>query len=697
MLGRAGMKYWIWVLFFLVNHCCSALAQGNMPVGLKRYISNIRSSGLDTAALDIVYSKIEKNIYKVQVSLYLKEDVQTDHWEFSIRPAFRPRFNWAPHLTPDSNHVIAQHVFRAPALIVTDASQMLTVIPDLDLLQKGSAVPWYMDMDARENRLVLGMGETAIKEHVLFTRKPGAVFPKGRVSIGFYCIVSDQQEAIRNPFQQAVSFLWKKWGSPLFRKGEPLQHAGLEPYVKQTYEWAFKNWRPAVWQEFELDGKKLGAPVFIVNTTQSPNYKGIPNQREFLSIWNQAWFNSLRSAQGLYRYAGRTGNDSLMRYALQTKELALSFPQHDGIFPSVIATEMEEVTVDGKKYRGSKGWGTRYWGNSNRNPYTWDARKAPYHIADMSFTAYWMLVWYDELEKDKRLLQYAQRYADALIGLQDARGFFPAWLGLDDLKPLQHLNQSPETSISITFLLKLYVLTGDPRYRSSAVKAMHAVMEDIVPEGRWEDFETYWSCSRIGAADWVGRKIPRNNMYKQNSFSIFWTAQALLEMFQITKEKNYLVAGQRVLDELLLWQAVWQPPYMAVRTLGGFGVMNGDAEWNDSRQSLFAELIIRYGTLLRRPDYRQRGIAALNASFVMMYTPLNPGTMQQWQARWPFFNRKDYGFMMENYGHNGSTNAQGLGIGEFTIYDWGNGAAAEAYNRILDHYGPGLFKSGHAK
>ena len=26
-------------------------------------------------------------------------------------------------------------------------------------------------------------------------------------------------------------------------------------------------------------------------------------------------------------------------------------------------------------------------------------------------------------------------------------------------------------------------------------------------------------------------------------------------------------------------------------------------------------------------------------------------------------------------------------MGEFTIYDWGNGAAAEAYNRLLDKFG----------
>ena len=42
---------------------------------------------------------------------------------------------------------------------------------------------------------------------------------------------------------------------------------------------------------------------------------------------------------------------------------------------------------------------------------------------------------------------------------------------------------------------------------------------------------------------------------------------------------------------------------------------------------------------------------------------------------------------LENYGHGGRTNPAGEGMGEFTIYDWGNGAAAEAYNRILDKFG----------
>ena len=49
--------------------------------------------------------------------------------------------------------------------------------------------------------------------------------------------------------------------------------------------------------------------------------------------------------------------------------------------------------------------------------------------------------------------------------------------------------------------------------------------------------------------------------------------------------------------------------------------------------------------------------------------------------------QKDFGFMMENYGHDGVTSPDGIGIGEFTIYDWGNGAASEAYNRLVDRYG----------
>ena len=75
--------------------------------------------------------------------------------------------------------------------------------------------------------------------------------------------------------------------------------------------------------------------------------------------------------------------------------------------------------------------------------------------------------------------------------------------------------------MSVTFRLKLAELTEDSEYADAALRAMDAVLQDIVPSGRWEDFETYWSCCGFGKQEYYGRKIPRNEMYKQCSFSMF--------------------------------------------------------------------------------------------------------------------------------------------------------------------------------
>ena len=133
-------------------------------------------------------------------------------------------------------------------------------------------------------------------------------------------------------------------------------------------------------------------------------------------------------------------------------------------------------------------------------------------------------------------------------------------------------------------------------------------------------------------------------------------------------------------------QQGWQPPFIYVPALGGFGVMNADGEWNDSRETLFAELFLEYAGETGEPSYTERGLAALEAGFVMMYCPENPAVKAMWEKVYPWFGPADYGFTMENYGHGGRTSPEGEGMGVFTIYDWGNGAAAEAAMRILDHY-----------
>lgn len=661
------------------------------PLLSEYFIKSAGCSRLGGAEPDIEVRRLDEHTTHCMLNFRLDQETQQDDWQCHLTPAFRPTFHWAPHLAPTDRHIMDQHSFRSPALIVQEGTRTLILVPDLDLLTEGGSARWYLDLDAERNMLTLGMSRYRVKEHVLFERAPGASYPPGDVRIGFYLMTFEDPRTTANPWRPVLDFLWKGWGSEAFRDGAP-RVGPLENYVRHTYDWAFRHWKETVWQEFELEGRRVGAPVFIADVSQSPNYPGLPSEREARSIWNQAWFSSLRSAQGLYRFGRQTHDEDLVKRALLSKELALAAPQRDGWFPSVVATRMEQVEVDGQTVNRSRDWSECYWGNSNRNPLRpWTEggtfEEAPYHILDMSWTALLMLRWYEELEPDERLLAYAVRYAEALLNVQDEQGFFPAWLRTESLKPISELAQSPETSMSVTFLLALYRMDPDPRYLAAARRAMEAVRQDILFEGRWEDFETYWSCSPYGHDHLQGKKSVRNNMYKQCNLSMFWTAEALFHCYQATGDVDYLADGERCLDEMLMTQASWQPPYIHVEALGGFGVMNADGEWNDARQSLFAELILLYGVELDRLEYIERGLAALRASFVMMYCPENVRTRDQWEKAYPFFNERDYGFMMENYGHAGEVNAEGMGMGTFTIYDWGNGAAAEAYLRIRAHLG----------
>jgi hypothetical protein len=631
-------------------------------------------------------AEVEGGWHRVRMRWHLETAVQQDDLAIPFEIRLQPDFQWMPHLAPEVGYVAAQHVFRSPAIIVAEGARTLVIVPDLDICGRSPDAPWYLDYDAPNRTAALGMSLTSIPTHVLYRKAPGMELAAGTVELGFYVTAYEDEAEPRNPWSRASHLLWDRWARPLYRAGEP-NRVPMGRYVQRTYDWAFGTWGDSVWQEFELDGRRVGAPQFIVNVTQSPNYPGEWEQREFLSIWNQAWFSSLRSASGVMRWARRRGSEDLAERARLTKALALSAPMSNGIFPSVIRTDNREVTIGGEVLRRPEPWSEAYWTNSNRNPENFGVTTDWYHVLDASWTALLMVRWYAELEPDEELLEFARTYGDRLIALQDDRGFFPAWLDPQTQAPAEVYRDSPESSMSVTFLLELADATGEARYRRAGLQAMNAVLAGPVPEGRWEDFETYWSCNRFGQDTLVGHRVDRNGMFKQNTFSMFWTAEALLASWQASGEARYLAWGRRVLDELSMAQQVWQPPFIYVPALGGFGVMNADAEWNDSRQSLFAELFMDYYRATGDPHLFERGVTALKASFTMMYAPENPLAKEQWEKAHPFFGPEDYGFTMENYGHDGTTSPDGVGIGVFTIYDWGNGAASEAFNRTTDHYG----------
>ncbi|MFA7692635.1 MAG: hypothetical protein GX117_11335 [Candidatus Hydrogenedentes bacterium] len=623
----------------------------------------------------------------VELSWEIPARLERDDLALLFRVFFKPDFWWAPYLAPTQGDVIAQHVFRSPAILVRSSEALIAMIPDLDLCGE-KETPWYMDMDAEARHFWLGMSHTDIPEHVRYQKTSGLTFEPGTVRLGFYLGCFKGEDALFNPWEMPSRFLWQQWAHKAYERGEP-STVPPKVFIDHSYRWAFDTWADAVWQEFDIDGVHVGGPAFIVNVTESPNYPGEKDLREFLSLWNQAWFSTLRVASGMYRYGRRTKDESLMERARLSKEFTLAAPLNNGLFPTVYRTEMEKLTIGDEQINRSKGWESGYWTNANRVPREHGIRDRWHNVLDMSWTCLLLLRWHRELEADPRIPEYVRQYGERLLTLQDEQGFFPSWLHPETEEASPVLAQSPQTSMSVSFLLALAEETKEDKYADAALKAMDAVIQHIIPKGQWEDFETYWSCCRLGQ-DHLGKPFERNAMFKQCSFSMFWTAEALFAAWQRTNDLNYRRWGKRTLDELSMVQQVWQPPFIHVPALGGFGVMNFDAEWNDARQSLFAELFLDYAAITGDEQYWERGMAALKASFVMMYCPENPAVKALWEKVWPFFGPEDYGFTMENYGHGGTTSKDGEGMGSFTIFSWGNGAAAEAWNRVRDHYGPDI-------
>ncbi|HSZ35385.1 MAG TPA: hypothetical protein VK772_18870, partial [Puia sp.] len=145
----------LFICFSVIQICEAQQTNGksieilkDLPVQLRSYINNIDYSTLGNYIADVKYEVISDRIFKVSLTWIIKDSLQQDDWKIIIHPGFTPAFHWAPHLTPTENHIIAQHVFRSPALITASSQKQIEIVPDLDILKERQPVPWYMDMNA---------------------------------------------------------------------------------------------------------------------------------------------------------------------------------------------------------------------------------------------------------------------------------------------------------------------------------------------------------------------------------------------------------------------------------------------------------------------------------------------------------------------------------------------------------------------
>lgn len=570
----------------------------------------------------------------------------------------QPRHLYVPHLSPSELHVAGDAVFRSPAFIVADQRSCLALIPDLDDVSGVAGFRVAMDYDHPRRTVIFGATQYRFDGHVFFAREP--VDCAGQlVSLRLHVLSSSRPEDLENPYGMAARWLWRKWGRPIHEQGGS-QRAPLSRYAQHVVRWAFskQGWEDSIWQTFSIDNTPVAAPVFIVDVTRHPSVPLDERKwREPRSVWNQAWFSTQRCANGLYAYARQTADPSLEERARAMTRLALATPQSNGLFPAVVMPAREE-----------HGWSELYWTSSGRRPASVSPEAC--HLVDAAFTCQKLVEW-RELTGDEGCLPFVDRFVERLLTLQSETGGFPGWIEPDG-RCAPELDHSAESAVAVSLLFQRGTC------RSAALRGA-AFLEGIIADARWEDFETYYSCAPWGTP---GERVPRNGVYKQNTLSIAWCAEAMLEAWRATRATRWLRLARRCLDELSLYQSVWDPPFLPAPAHGGFGVMNADSEWNDARQSLFAPLYLRFYEATGELEYFERGASALRASFSMMYCPENEAVARAYERRFPFFGPESYGFMMENQGHGG-----GDPIGTFTIFTWGNGAALASAALVRRRYG----------
>lgn len=535
----------------------------------------------------------EFDVFAVFVKFTPKREIKIrsveDRYDFALprHTADTPRqgpidFVWSQNIKNEPDDIIPVWCFKSPTVMLQQGPVFTALMPRLsDRLPQPLALDLDVTSDSRP-WLSYGVIPSQPHGHSYFRRSPDQTAKPlgGAIEYQYSIVVSIQPETLG--YRRAVRLLWAKRGHEELLRSEDLQQNVTRPELVTFEDWRKDTWiryANQAYRGFDCRDRPCGTLVSNRNPWGEWN-KPAPD------AWFNAWFETLRTAYGWYLYGRNTGNREMREKAESILNLALASPQHGGAFSTI-------YLVNEKRWLPSDGWAG--FGDD-------------YHTFDMSWTAYWMLKWAQDLTpgRKKEILAFVEPYGRFLVTHQLASGVIPSWYD-GDLNPRSEFRDfNAETAASALFLAALAQVTADRTYFEAAVRAMDFITREILPRQRWFDFETFLSCARKP----FGFYDPWTAQYPQNNMSAIQAAAAYLQLFSVSKEQKYLDSGCQVLDYLLLTQQVWNNPAFSPKLVGGFTTQNTDAEWSDAREAYAAVVLWDYYNATGKPEYLERAVAA---------------------------------------------------------------------------------------
>jgi hypothetical protein len=554
-------------------------------------------------------------------------------------------FIFSPQLRPEADQVIADHVFRSPALMMQEQHDFVAIVPDVRSIDgKNRALRTAADMQvetAPKPFFSFGLQNWMPEPYQLrnthvFYVAPDSLSPLLKdTTVSFsYRLFLDASAPLREGFRNVVRYQWKSNGKTYFARKSGPQSLPFSAYIRK----AWKEYLPTV----ALDAQYEGKPVTLLRQARLAWSNGMHRAADN-DAWFNVWFNSLRTAYGMELHGRETHDTNLTAMAERVLNLALLAPQHEGIAPTIFYLDST----------GGHWVGDHAWGGIGHGEFL-----PMFHNA---WTGVWLLRWAELLpSRREEIIRFTRAFGEFLLKHQNANGEIPSWYDPETLEPATPFkDENAETAGAALFLAELYARTSDPRYLEGAEKAIHYIRTEIVPARKWFDFETFFSCSRkpLGFFDTYTQQPP------QNTLSMHQAAEACNALFHATHKDEYKREGEAILDYLCLYQQVWSPRWLSRELFGGFGVQNTDAEWSDSRQGYFAVTLMDYYDLTGRQEYLERGVAALRAMFSLFESDSSPRTN-------------------ENYAHSGTDAPTGV-----TGLHWGTGSSVTSIHILRQRYG----------
>ena len=539
----------------------------------------------------------------------------TDEFRFEGRPDW----SYSPSVggfNPDAQ-------YKAPLILTQERGKAFGIVPDVSVLTREliRRCSHALDLDVPAGpRLSVGFIPSQRFYHSVFAPNLDGAWAAEEPFVNSYSLLVTADAAPGEAFRDAVRLHWEKFGRRQLAAAAAEQ-AGTDAAYKSLGLW--DDWRRQVW---EKESREQWLKIPLGDGTAGGAVRTVRWGGPRPSVYMSSWFNSVRTAVGMALYARRHDSRELLDLASGTIRLALAAPGRDGAFKCVA------VSADGEPvWAAGDGSGASV--------------RTGYLGFDMSWTAYWLLKWRAAgLPLGETVLPRCRRLADFFIARQFSDGMIPT--RFDEAGRTQgELSRMlmAETGPAALFLLELYSADRNPRYLEAGLRALRFLETEVIPQRKWYDYETFFSCSpRTVAFD------QRTGQWPANNLALIPSVEAFLAAHRATGKPEFLIKGEALLDYLLLYQQSWTNPALEdlngpSMLLGGFTTQNSDAEWSDARQSQAGNVVLDYYRATGKAEYLERGVSALRAQF-----PISPS---------------------ENWAHGGYGDKAGV-----SSFHWGTGS-----------------------